>query len=81
MQFVFLEANFVDYFECLSSSDKKKKELSETYSESCQVYTMKLFAKVVNGFHQNIIFTKNSIIDIWQSSRYVFVELSRGHRT
>ena len=59
----------------------KVKELSEAYSESCQVYTMKLFAKVVNGFHQNIIFTKNSIIDIWQSSRYVSVELPRGHRT
>ena len=41
---------------------------SEVYSEPCQTSRMELFAKIVNGFSFLTIFTKISIINVWQDS-------------
>ena len=38
------------------------------YSELCQIYTMKLFAKTVNGYKPLTIFAESSILDVWQGS-------------
>ena len=43
------------------------------YPETCQSSTMKLFPKIVNGFKPLIIFGKNSILDVWQGSKYASV--------
>ena len=40
------------------------------YSELCQIYTMKLFAKTVNGYKPLTIFAESSILDVWQGSEY-----------
>ena len=42
----------------------------EAYSEHWQQSQIELFAKIVNGFQPLIIFTKSSILDVWQGSEY-----------
>ena len=46
---------------------------SEAFSESCQIYEMEFFVKIVNNFHPLTVFTKNSILDIWQGSKYTAI--------
>ena len=48
-------------------------QLSEVYSDSCQISKMKRFAKIFNSFEPLTIFTKHSILDIWQVSEYAYV--------
>ena len=43
---------------------------SEAYSEPCQTSKVEIFAKIVNGFCQLTIFSKRSILDVWQGSEY-----------
>ena len=43
---------------------------SEAYSDPCQTFTMKRFAKIVDSFQLLHIFTKSAIFDVWQSSKY-----------
>ena len=50
----------------------KVKELSDAYSEPFGISTTEIFAKVVNGFQQNTIFTKHFITDVRLGSEYVF---------
>ena len=45
-------------------------QLLEVYSDSCQISKMKRFAKIINSFKPLTIFTKHSILDIWQGSEY-----------
>ena len=40
--------------------------MSEAYSEPCQTSKMELFATIVKSFQPISIFSKNSILDIWQ---------------
>ena len=44
--------------------------ISAAYSEPCQTSKTEFFAKMVNGLQQLIIFTKSSILAVWQSSKY-----------
>ena len=45
------------------------------YSEPCQTYKMKRFAKVVNSFYLTI-FKKRFILDICQSYEYAYVKIT-----
>ena len=45
---------------------------SEAYSEHCQTFKMERSEKIVEGFEPLTIFTKRSILDVWQCSEYVF---------
>ena len=38
----------------------------EAYSEPCQTSNVVCFAKIVNGFEALNVFTKSSILDVWQ---------------
>ena len=44
--------------------------LSQTYTESCQIFKMVLFAKIVNDWKLLSIFAKSSILVVWQGSEY-----------
>ena len=44
--------------------------LRKAYLKPCQTSEIKLFAKIVNGFHPLTIFAKSSIFDVWESSEY-----------
>ena len=46
------------------------KYIAEACSEPCQTPKMELFAKIVDGWHPLNIFTKSSILDVWQFSEY-----------
>lgn len=46
---------------------------SEAYSDPCQTFTMKRFAKIVDSFQLLHIFTKSAIFDVWQSSKYTLL--------
>ena len=48
--------------------------LTEAFSVSCKTSEMEHFAKLINGWKPLIIFTKRSILVVWQSSEYVFVK-------
>ena len=41
-----------------------------SYSEPCQTSKMERFAKTVDGLKPLTIFTKHSILDVWQDSEY-----------
>ena len=41
---------------------------SESYSEACQIYKIKRFAEIVNGFQRLTFFTKRFSLDVWQGS-------------
>ena len=41
---------------------------AESYSQTSQTSKMKLFTKIVNGFHLLTILEKLSILDIWLDS-------------
>ena len=49
----------------------KFKLLAETYSEPCQICKNETFAK--NSLKPLIVFTKNSILNVWQHSEYAYV--------
>ena len=49
---------------------------AELYSQPSQIFKMELFAKIVNTWKPLTIFAKNSILDIWQGSEYVSMDLS-----
>ena len=49
--------------------DKMNKK-AEAYSESCETSKTKRFGKIVNSLKLLTIFTKRSILDIWQASEY-----------
>ena len=42
----------------------------EAYSETYQTSKIEVFTKIVNGFSFLTIFTKSSILDIWQDSEF-----------
>ena len=42
----------------------------ETYPEPFETSKMECFAKIVNEFYTLTVFTKRSILDIWQGSEY-----------
>ena len=44
--------------------------MSEAYSKPCRISKTELFAKIVNGFQQLIIFAKCFILDIQIGSEY-----------
>ena len=47
--------------------------ISEVYSEPCQISKMELFLKVVIGLKQSFfyfLFCKNSILNDWQGTKY-----------
>ena len=46
----------------------------EAYSGPYQPSKMKFFVKIVNDFQQSTIFTKSSIVDVWQGSEYASVQ-------
>ena len=48
---------------------------TETYSELCQTSKMNSFTKTVNDFQPITIFSKSSILDVWQRSEYASVEM------
>ena len=48
------------------------KHLSEAYSEPYEISKMKLSTKMVKGFQPLIIFTKRSILDVWQGSEFIY---------
>ena len=43
---------------------------ADAYSDPCQIFMMKCFAEIVNCFLPLTIFSKGSILDILQGSRY-----------
>ena len=43
---------------------------SEAYSESYQIFKMKIFGKIVKGFSFLTIFEKSSILDVSQGSEF-----------
>ena len=45
----------------------------QMYSEPCQTSKKELFAKTVNSWMPLNIFTKSSILDVWQGSEYASV--------
>ena len=44
--------------------------LPEACSKPCYTFKMELFTKIISGFQQWTIFSKRSILDIWQGSEY-----------
>ena len=46
---------------------------SEAYSEPCQTSKIAYFEKISNGIQSLTIFTKSSILNVWQGSKYTFV--------
>ena len=48
----------------------------EAYSEPCQISKIKSFEKIINGSQPSTIFTKISILDVWQGSEYAFAKTS-----
>ena len=53
------------------------KSHSEAYSEPFKTSKMKLLPKIVSVFQPLNIFTKNFILDVWQSSDYASVIFSK----
>ena len=51
--------------------------ISEAYPEPCKTPKMELFVKIVNGW-KSLIFEKNSILDIRESSEYFSGYYGRG---
>ena len=45
---------------------------AEAHLEPYQTYKMERFVKVINGFQLLTLFTKLSIFDVWQGSKYVW---------
>ena len=47
--------------------------ISEAYSQLCQTFKIEVFAEIVNKLNLiklNFIFAKNSILGVWQGSKY-----------
>ena len=50
----------------------------ETYSELCQTYKIGLFVIFVDGWKLLIIFSKSSILDVWQYASKVYIDVGEG---
>ena len=49
----------------------------KAYSEHCQTSKMELFTKISNGWKLLTIFEKRPIFDVWQSSEYALLFVSK----
>ena len=58
-------------YRCLSLGPKYV-SYTEAYSEPSRTFTMKFFAKIVNGFQALTIFGKSSILGVHLGSEYAF---------
>ena len=47
---------------------RRKKGIFKACSEPCQTSKIKHFAKIINGLFLLTIFTKRTILDVWQGS-------------
>ena len=44
--------------------------ISEAYSQLCQTFKIEVFVEIVNKLNLIFIFAKNSILGVWQGSKY-----------
>ena len=51
------------------------KHIGPVYSEPCKTSKMEFFAKIFEGWKLLIILTKNSILDVWQHSEYLYLHI------